>query len=137
MITKITKSLTRKKAAGSGKPGDAEPNVYAEKRTYERFYTSLDVRLFYGKLIYTGKVTNLSQGGMFINTNIKFPISSEFMMVMLLGGKTVKIPIKVVRRSKSDDNNDPEKGMGVELLDIPAVYLDFIGRCWFSKKVFL
>lgn len=133
MFTKIIKK--RKKAAGSGRPGKAELNVQAERRAFERFHTNLEARLFYGKLIYAGKITDLSQKGMFINTNIKFPVSSEFMMVVLLDGQTVKIPIKVIRTSKSDINNDPESGIGVELLDTPGIYLDFIGRCWFSKEV--
>jgi Tfp pilus assembly protein PilZ len=135
MFTKSTKK--KQKAAGPGKQGEAELKVYAEKRSYERFHTSLDARLFYGKLIYAGKITDLSQKGMFINTKVEFPVNSKFMLVVLLEGRTVKIPIKVIRTSKTDINNDPESGIGVELLDTPGLYLDFIGRCWFSKKVFL
>lgn len=135
MFTRITKK--KKKPDGPERQAGAELKSQAERRAYERFHTSLDTRLFYGKLIYAGRITNLSQKGMFIDTKVKFPVNSKFMIVVLLEGQTVKIPIKVTRTLKTDVNDGPESGIGVELLDTPGLYLDFIGRCWFSKNVFL
>ncbi len=99
-----------------------------EKRAFERFPVKLDARLFFGNLIYSGKVTDLSQGGMFVNTKVKFPVNSEFMMVVLVNKRTVKIPVRVKRREKSENtyNLTARNGIGVELVDSPQMYMDFV-----------
>jgi len=134
MFTEITNILKKKKALVSVN----DENEYyerVERRSYARFRADLDVRLIYGNLIYAGTVYDISQNGMFINTKVGFPVNSVFMIVVLLEGRTLKFPIKVRRSAKNDIMGDAlVNGIGVELLDAPAGYLDFIGRCWSSKK---
>ncbi|MBI4683480.1 MAG: PilZ domain-containing protein, partial [Nitrospirae bacterium] len=55
-----------------------------EKRACERYPANLQARLFFGNMIYSGMVTNLSKNGMFVSTKVRFPVNSEFMMVVLL-----------------------------------------------------
>jgi Tfp pilus assembly protein PilZ len=109
---------------------DGKFDVHRERRVCERFSSNLQARLFYGNLIYTGKVTNISMSGMFISTKVKFPVNSEFLMVVLLDDRTVKIPIKVKRTIKQEDDYYSElSGLGVELLQAPRNYLDYVGSC--------
>ncbi|MDH4028061.1 MAG: PilZ domain-containing protein [Nitrospirota bacterium] len=140
MFTKITNTLKKKKVSASELNNENEYYEHVERRSYARFHADLDVRLIYGNLIYAGKVYDVSQNGMFINTKVGFPVNSAFMIVVLLEGRTMKFPIKVRRSAKNytmGDNLLPVSGIGVELLDAPAGYLEFIGRYWSSKKAVL
>ena len=99
-----------------------------ERRAHERYSADLDARLFYGNLIYSAKVTDVSRKGMFIKTNIGFPVNSEFMMVFLIDGLTMKMPVKVRRKTaaKRCSDADAMSGIGVELLDCSTRYMDFV-----------
>ncbi len=100
----------------------------AERRIFERFPAKLDARLFFGNMIYAGRITDLSQSGMFINTKVGFPVNSEFFMVVLVDGRTLKIPVRVKRRVKTDKAYSPinESGIGVELMNSSQKYMEFI-----------
>ena len=99
-----------------------------ERRAFERFPANIEARLFYGNLIYTGMVTNLSKNGMFVSTRVKFPVKSEFMMVVFLDNRTIKIPVKVRRRVKKENDyySKTDNGIGVELLEPPQDFLDYV-----------
>jgi hypothetical protein len=75
-------------------------NEGADRRAFERYPANLQARLFYGNTIYSGMITNLSKSGMFVSTRVKFPVNSEFVMVVNLNNRSMKIPVKV-RRSTS------------------------------------
>lgn len=101
-----------------------------EKRAFERLPVNLQARLFYGNIIYTGEVSNISEGGMFIRTRINFPVDSLLLTVLLLVDDTLKIPVKVKRTASS--NNNPDKhieGIGVEVFEPQEDFLDYIGKC--------
>jgi hypothetical protein len=101
-----------------------------DRRLHERFPSRLQARLFYGNLIFAGMVTNVSKSGMFVNTRIKFPSNSRLMLALLVDGKVLNIPIRI-RRFISPDYSSARadgSGIGIELLDTPRSYLDFIGR---------
>ena len=101
--------------------------VQADRRAYERFPAKIDARLFFGNLIYTGKITDLSQSGMFVSTRVGFPVNSEFLMVVLVNDRTIKIPVKVRRKVKNENGySSGNNGIGVELVDSPQQYMDFI-----------
>lgn len=112
-------------------------DAQVDRRAYERYPASLQARLFFGNMIYSGKVTNISKKGMFVNTNIRFPVNTEFMMVVLLNNRTVKIPIKVRRTIKRESgyNSRTDCGIGVELLDAPQPYIDFVGTRKSTRQV--
>jgi Tfp pilus assembly protein PilZ len=101
-----------------------------ERRSHERFPTRLQARLFYGNIIFSGMVTNISKRGMFVNTRIKFPVNSELILALLVDGKVLNIPIRIRRFSSpvNKSGHANESGIGIELLDTPRSYLDFIGR---------
>ncbi len=101
--------------------------VQADRRAYERFPAKINARLFFGNLIYTGKITDLSQSGMFVSTRVGFPVNSEFLMVVLVDDRTIKIPVKVRRKVKNENgNSSANNGIGVELVESPQQYMDFI-----------
>jgi Tfp pilus assembly protein PilZ len=116
---------------------DEQLDTQSERRAYERFPDNLQARLFFGNMIYAGKVTNLSKKGMFVSTNVRFPVNTEFMMVVLLNNRTLKLPIKVRRSVKRESayNSRRDCGIGVELLDAPQNYLDYIGTRKSSMQV--
>jgi len=108
-----------------------------DRRAHERYPASLQARLFFGNMIYSAKITNISKKGMFVNTNIRFPVNTEFIMIVLLNNRTVKIPIKVRRTIKRESayNSRTDCGIGVELLDAPQSYIDFVGTRKSSRQV--
>ncbi len=116
---------------------DEQLDNQMERRAHERFPDNLQARLFFGNMIYSGKVTNLSKKGMFVSTNVRFPVNTEFMMVVLLNNRTLKLPIKVRRSVKRESayNSRTDCGIGVELLDAPQNYLDYVGTRKSSMQV--
>lgn len=101
-----------------------------EKRTFQRLPVNLQSRLFYGNMIYTGIVTNLSENGMFISTKVSFPVDSVFIAIILLDTHTISIPIKIRRtvRTAEQLTHTEESGIGVGLLNTSKDYLDFVGK---------
>ena len=109
---------------------DEELNLHAEKRAFRRIPADLQARVLYGNLIYSGKVTDISENGMFINTKMNFPVNSVFLMVILVNDTVVKVPIKVKRsvRLENEDSGN-SSGIGVELVNTPKNYLDYVSTC--------
>ncbi|MBI4683481.1 MAG: PilZ domain-containing protein [Nitrospirae bacterium] len=101
-----------------------------EKRASERLAVKIQLRLFYGNIVYTGIVTNLSENGMFICTKMSFPVDSVLIAIILLEEQTLKLPIKIRRAVRSNNHlNDVEDGgIGVSLLNPSKEYIDFIRK---------
>lgn len=93
------------------------------RRAYERISTNIEAKFFYGNAISSGEITNLSESGIFINTKLCFPFESRFEIFIPLDGEVLKILVSVSRIIKTDDFYD---GMGVELLERPRNYLEFV-----------
>jgi Tfp pilus assembly protein PilZ len=129
-------AMTAYRMTGSS-TGNGKPDAQVEKRAYERFPVNLQARLFFGNMIYSGMVTNLSRSGMFVSTKVKFPVNSEFIMVVTLNNRALKLPIRVRRavKKESDYNSKIDSGVGVELLGAPQNYLDFVGTRKSSLQV--
>ncbi|NOZ69284.1 MAG: PilZ domain-containing protein [Deferribacteres bacterium] len=108
---------------------DSRLHIHAERRACRRIPANLQARLFYGNLIYTGTVTNLSEKGMFISTKVRFPVNSVCIMLVLVNGQVVKIPVKVRRTAAREGAYSPDSGMGVELVNAPQNYLDYVSAC--------
>jgi desulfoferrodoxin (superoxide reductase-like protein) len=94
-----------------------------EKRISERISTSLKVKLSWGNEINSAVITNLSKDGMLINSEICIPIESKFDVLIHQNEGMLKVPAKVRRLSKTGNEYD---GMGVELSNPSAQYIDFI-----------
>jgi len=94
-----------------------------EKRAFNRILVNINVRFFHGNIFYSGIVRNLSEQGMFIDTQKCLPSDSMFIVIIREENALLKVIVKVKRAST---NADACLGMGVELLSPSAGYLDFI-----------
>jgi len=97
-----------------------------EKRFYQRVYTNnIETKYFCGNTMHTGTVENLSENGMFINTMVCFPFESQFEAFIHSNYGVMKVPVRVSRIVKTDDVYN---GMGVEIVNPPVNYLEFVKR---------
>jgi hypothetical protein len=105
-----------------------------EKRAFQRVSVSLPSRLFYGNMVYTGVVTDISEKGMFISTKMSFPVDSVLIAEVLLDYHYGEIPIQIRRTAKPDGDfkGFEQRGMGVRLLNPSQEYIDVITK---SKTV--
>jgi hypothetical protein len=94
-----------------------------QRRNFERIPTNLKVRFFSGNIEYPGTVTNVSDKGMFISTEVSFPLEPKLEIFIPLKEEVLKIPVKIKSFKKSGDIYN---GIGVELLDPSPHYLHFI-----------
>jgi len=98
---------------------------YIEKRAYRRIKTNIEARFFYGNIFYSGKILDLSEKGMYINTKRCLPHDSMFVVILNEGEELLKVIAKVKRISVGDEGC---RGMGVELLSPSVGYLEFINK---------
>ena len=91
-----------------------------------RFSDRINVKIdFYCRdLECFGSILNLSGNGMLISSNnINFPLKSNFKLHIPLQKDEVEIGVKVTRLIKTNGYSD---GMGVEILNPPDKYMDFV-----------
>ena len=101
------------------------------KRAFERiFVTNIEVKFSCCNENYTGKITNISENGMFIRTECNFPFEPRFEVLIPRKEGGLKVPVKVARMIKTKNFYD---GFGVEVLEQPDEYLEFIN----SLKIYL
>lgn len=94
-----------------------------EKRASKRIAVKIDTRFFYGNMFYSGTVVNLSERGMFVNTESCVPANSEFLVIIKNKKELIKISARAKRVTKTKDCFN---GMGIELLNPSVRYLEFI-----------
>jgi len=109
---------------------DGMLNVHKERRTYDRVQTSMEARFFCGNRYYAGKITDVSEQGMFISTDIRLPINSSFDIMMVINDQVTSVPVTVRRSIESTYRSDnlSSGGMGVELMKSPTQYLNYVSR---------
>lgn len=74
--------------------------------------------------IFCSTVTNLSENGMLLRTQeLYFPLSTQFEVFIHLRDEILEVPVRVARLIKSEDAYN---GIGIELIDPPEKYLEFI-----------
>ncbi len=100
-----------------------------KKRAYKRIPTSINARFFCDGLFYPGTVTNLSENGMCIHTRVCFPIDSMFDVLIPMKKEVLNVPVKISRIEKTEDFCDT---MGVEVLNSPENYLEFVDNLRFA-----
>jgi hypothetical protein len=102
-------------------------NNLMEKRIHDRLPSKLQARLVYGNLFYAGSVTNFSEKGVFLKAKMNLNVNSVLVLVLLISNRTVNVLGKVKRAVKQfDHKKNIESGMGVELLNPPVQYLEFV-----------
>lgn len=94
-----------------------------EKRTSDRIPKKLSVRFPCCDSFSSGTVTNLSEEGMFINTDKCFPTQAKFEILIPFKKEILNVPVKLVRLAKMGKMYN---GMGVKLLNLPEKYLEFV-----------
>jgi hypothetical protein len=105
-----------------------------EKRAFERLPVNFQARLFYGNMIYTGTVTNLSENGMFISTKMNFPVDSVLVSAILedqsIIHSSIRLPVRIRRTVRSNNYYDliKDSGIGVELLKPLQEYAEFVSN---------
>ena len=95
-----------------------------QQRAFERVPANINIRFYTCNTDYSGTIKNISENGMFINTDkMLFPFDSAIEIIIPFGEKLLKVPVKVVRMTKSDEVFD---GIGVALLDNHQDYLALV-----------
>jgi len=96
-----------------------------ERRAVKRITVSLDARFFYGNLFYSGRILDLSEQGMFLNTRKCLPTGSMFVIVIRLEDELFKVLASVKRMKKGEGCYD---GMGLELIKPSGHYKNYVTR---------
>jgi hypothetical protein len=94
-----------------------------EKRAFERAEATLPVKYFCENTQYAGTVKNLSENGMFISTSDFLPCGNTVELLVPLKEKVSKFSARIKRIVKI---NESKYNIGVELLDPPENYLEFV-----------
>ena len=69
-----------------------------EKRAFERITVSVQANFFYGKTMYSGMVTNISQKGMYIKIDVCPHFESKFELLLPFKDEVLKeLNYKVLR----------------------------------------
>ena len=100
--------------------------IYMEKRAVKRISTNLKVKFCCCSTDdYYGTVTNLSENGMFITTQMCFPLETSFDIDIFSDTETLKVPVVVRWVRKSGRNYN---GVGVKVTDPHPRYVNFVER---------
>lgn len=94
-----------------------------EKRAFDRIPSDIRVIFFSGTQEYYGTVTNLSEKGMFINTEVNFPL--QLQLKILMPWQTDTLWLHAMIRSFGTSGNS-YNGIGVELVSPSPRYLEFV-----------
>lgn len=94
-----------------------------EKRAFERIPVNVQANFFYGKTMYTGHVTNISQKGMYIKIDVCPHFELKFEMLLPFNDEVLKIPVEVSRWVNIDDVC---YGMGLKVLNSSQNYSAFL-----------
>ena len=97
-----------------------------ERRAFNRIPTYLFVKFFCRDSLSYGIVKNLSENGMYIDTGMCLPLESNFeILIPTSNEETLNVLVKFKRLVKTAGFYD---GIGVELLNPPDNYLEFVAR---------
>ena len=78
---------------------------------------------------YASSITDFSEKGVFLKAKMNFNVNSVFVLVLLIQNRIVNVLGKVKRVVKSDDLKESViSGMGVELINPPVQYLEFVKK---------
>jgi hypothetical protein len=94
-----------------------------QKRAFERIPTNIRVKFFSGTTDYFGTVTNLSEKGMFISSELNFPLEQQLEILIPMKEEILKVPAKIISFRKADKIYN---GIGIVLLNPSQNYLKFV-----------
>lgn len=93
---------------------------------HPRFTKRLEVRFSSGGLSFTGISSNLSESGLFIRTNRGFTPGSIIDIELVMPDGKKSFLKAVVKRTIKTPLASLKNGMGVELLEKDAAYMNFV-----------
>jgi len=97
-----------------------------EYQRHPRFTKRLEARFSSGVMSFTGISSNLSESGLFIRTNRGFaPDTAIDIELVMPDGKTSSLK-GLVRRTIKTPMSTLKNGMGVELIEKDAAYINFL-----------
>lgn len=97
-----------------------------DKRRNKRFSTQLHVKLDSGSIKSWGVVHDVSENGLFIKGNQDFPVGEVIGIEIFMPDKTSCLLNGVVRRSFELSRSHRKRGVGIELTEKDARYLNFV-----------
>ena len=108
--------------------GDGMLNTITDRRIHDRIPVRVQARFFCGNKIYSGKIIDVSEKGMFVCTDMTLPRKSRLEIMILVNRKVLTIPVMVRRRVKREDLQckDVHSGIGVEFIDVPQSYIQYL-----------
>ncbi|MEN8265021.1 MAG: PilZ domain-containing protein [Nitrospirota bacterium] len=93
------------------------------RRTSWRIPISVNIKCYSGDKESPGTVTNLSEKGMFINTEeTSCPEDSQFQVTIPAKEDDLHLSVKLIRSVKTNSHY----GLGVELLNPPQKYTEYV-----------
>ncbi len=101
-----------------------------ERRACERIPSNLKVRFFSVDLPDSAVVTNFTRNGMCIRTSYCLPCDNSLELLIPLNKGILKLHVRIRRIKQLDDIH---YALGVELIDTPEEYREFVH---IQRKVF-
>lgn len=96
-----------------------------EKRIHKRIFKRLEVKFTSDNINRTGITSNLSENGMFVRTRKVLNAGTNLDLELTLpSGEIIKLCGRVARAIITPLHN--KDGMGIELMEIPPNYIEFI-----------
>jgi hypothetical protein len=102
-----------------------------DRRSFDRVDMSLPVKYVCDDILYSGTIKNISENGMFIKTGNFLPCINWIEIFVPLEEEISKFFARIRRIEKIDDSNF---SMGIELLDPPNKYVEFVSNLKASIK---
>lgn len=93
------------------------------QRVIERVPVSIKVRLLDGETEFSGTVKNLSEKGMFISTELSFPVEQQLKIIFFMNKEFLPLSVNIRSLNKTGDIYN---GIGVELINPPQDYIEFV-----------
>ncbi|HBH61326.1 MAG TPA: hypothetical protein DDX85_06220 [Nitrospiraceae bacterium] len=107
------------------------PEWNMNRRSFDRVDMSLPVKYMCEDMLYSGTIKNLSENGMFIKTSNFLPCVNWIEIFVPLEEEISKFFARIRRIEKIDDANF---SMGIELLNPPYSYIEFVGNLKAAMK---
>ena len=96
------------------------------KRRRQRVTKRLEVKFISSGISFTGILSNLSEGGLFIRTNHGFTPGTIIDIELVMPDDKISFLKGVVRRTIKIPMSLNKNGMGVELIEKDAAFINFL-----------
>jgi hypothetical protein len=93
---------------------------------HPRFTKRLEARFSSAGLSFTGILSNLSESGLFIRTNRGFAPGTVIDVELVMPDRKISFLKGLVRRTVKTPMSSLKNGMGIELIEKDATYINFV-----------